>query len=815
METLLSDIRYGLRLLRKSPGFLFVAVLTLALGIGANTTIFSVMNATLFKPLPYPDPERLVALWESGIHDPSDRGIVSWPNFEDWKRQNHVFERMAMFGSGGNGYDLAERGQEPEQAEGVRVSSDFFPVLGVLPFMGRNFLPEEDQPGKDHEVVLSYGLWQRRYHADPAIVGKPIRVDGEAYTVVGVMPASFQFQFWGGLRQLWVPIGYTPGDHGRNSHSFVVFGRLKKNTTLAAAEAEMDTIGRRLAQEYPHDNAGQTVRLDALQPYGMDDLRTGLIALFAAVGFVLLIACANVANLMLARGAARQRELAMRCALGAGRWRIVRQLLTESLVLSLLGGTAGLLMAWWALELLVRVLPGQFQFIPFRPLSTISMDPQVFLFTLAVSCCTGILFGLFPALNVLRTDLNDVVKQGSRGSSGSGRGNRLRYVLVASEVALAMIVLAAAGLMIESMSRLLGVGPGFDPRNVLVMTMSLPQVDMYNGPPGNPRFCQDLENHAGSVPGVLSVSAASTLPMYGGAGRGFAIEGRPDPGDENMPGGGYTVACPNFLRTLAIPLLKGREFSDRDTLNSAGVILINEAMAREYWPKEDAVGKRIKIGGFRSDAPWLTVVGVFRDVHHRGLDRKVVPEFVRPYTQAAWPYMNIVARTASDPGAFTAPLKQALRDVEPERAAAQVETMEGILQSSVGSRRFPMLILSCLAALALTLAAIGIAGVVSYSVVQRTNEIGLRMALGARAMDVLRLVLTRSMIWTLGGVLAGVAGSLAVTRLLTNLLYSIKPADPVVLGAVALLLAAVALLAGYLPARRATKVDPAIALRYD
>jgi putative ABC transport system permease protein len=814
METLLSDIRYGLRLLRKSPGFVFVAVLTLALGIGANTTIFSVMNAVLFKPLPYPDPERLAAVWESDIHDPKDRDIASWPNFEDWKRQNHVFERMAMFGSGGKGYDLAERGQEPEQAEGVRVSADFFPVLGVMPFMGRNFLPEEDQPGKDHEVVLSHGLWQRRYHADPAIIGKSIRVDGEPYTVVGVMPASFQFQFWSGPRQLWVPIGYTPGDHNRNSHSFVVFGRLKKNTTLAAAESEMDTIGRRLAQEYPHDNAGKTVRIDALQPYGMEDLRTSLIALFAAVGFVLLIACANVANLMLARGAGRQRELAMRCALGAGRWRIVRQLLTESLMLALLGGAAGLFLASSALDLLVRVLPGQFQFLPFRPLSTISMDPQVFVFTLAVSSLTGILFGLAPALTVLRTDLNDVVKQGSRGS-GSGRGNRLRYILVASEVALAVIVLAGAGLMIESMARLLGVRPGFDPKNVLTMTMSLAQVDLYNGPPGNPRFCQELEEHAGTLPGVLSVSAASTLPMYGGAGRGFAIEGRPDPGDENMPGGGYTVACPHFLRTLAIPLLKGREFSERDTLNSEGVVVINEAMAREYWPKGDAVGSRIKIGGFRSDAPWLTVVGIYGDVHHRGLDQKVYPEFVRPYAQAGWPYMNIVARTASNPTSFAAPLKRALQAVEPERAAAQALTMEEIVQSSVGSRRFPMFILSCLAALALALAAVGIAGVVSYSVVQRTNEIGLRMALGARASDVLSLVLTRSMIWTMGGVLAGVAGSLAVTRLLTNLLYNVKPADPLVLTTVSVVLAAVALLASYLPARRATKVDPLVALRYE
>lgn len=814
MDTLLSDIRYAVRLLKNSPGFLVVAVLTLALGIGANTTIFSVMNAMLLKPLPYPEPDRLVALWESSVKDPTEHGIASWPNFEDWKRQNHVFEHMAMIDSGGKGYDLSAGGQEPEQVPGLRVSSEFFPVLGVTPFLGRNFLPEEDQAGKDHVVVLSYGLWQRRYRADRAIVGKSIRVDGADYTVVGVMPESFQFQFWSDPRQLWVPIGYTAGDHDRGSHSFVVLARLKKNSPVEAARSEMDTIGRRLAQQYPKENPGRTVLVESLQPVGMEQLRTALIALFAAVGFVLLIACANVANLLLARGAARQRELAMRCALGAGRWRIVRQLLTESLLLALLGGLAGVLMASWALSLLVRVLPASFQNFPFRPLSAVTLDPQVFAFALGVSCLTGILFGLMPALNALRNDLNDVVKQGTRGSA-SGRSNRLRYILVACEVALAMIVLVGAGLMIQSMAELVGVSPGFDPKNLVTMAMTLPETNMYYGPPLNPRFCQALEEHAGSLPGIVSVSAASNLPMYGGAGRGFVIQGRPDPGAENQPGGAYTVACPNFLRTMGIRLLEGREFTNRDALNAEGVILINQTMARTYWPKNDALGARIKIGDFHADSPWLTVVGIFSDVRHWGLDQKVNPAFVRPYQQAGWPYMNIIARTASHPATFAAPLKKALREIEPERAAAQAHTMEEIVRGSMDSRRFPMFILSCLAALALVLAAIGIAGVVSYSVVQRTSEIGIRMALGAGTGNVLGLVLTRSLLWTVGGVLAGALGSMVVTRLLTDLLYNVKPTDPLVLSIVALVLTTVAALASYLPARRATKVDPIVALRYE
>jgi putative ABC transport system permease protein len=454
------------------------------------------------------------------------------------------------------------------------------------------------------------------------------------------------------------------------------------------------------------------------------------------------------------------------------------------------------------------------RFVPFRPLDAISLDAHVFGFALFTSCLTGILFGLAPALSAFRTDVNELLKQGGRGGTHA-RGNRFRYVLVASEVALAMVVLAGAGLMIESMAQLLEVNPGFDPKNVLTMSVTSPQIDLYNGPPVHERFCMDLADRVASLPGVLAVSDIAHLPFQGGAGRGFVVEGRPDPGAANQPGADYSVVCPNFLRTMHIPLIEGREFSDRDTVHAPGVIVINQSLARRYWPNEDPVGKRIKIGLFHSDAPWLTVVGVYGDVRHRGLDQKVRPEFLRPYTQAAWPWMTIVARTVSEPGAFANPVKKALAQIDPERAPSQAETLENVVRDSVGSRCFPMFILASLAVLALLLAAVGIAGVVSYSVAQRTNEIGIRMALGARAFDVLHLVVTRSMQWTLIGIALGFLGSLAVTRLLAKLRYNVRPADPGVLTAVALLLAVVALVASYLPARRATKVDPLVALHYE
>ena len=811
MTGMAQDFRYALRQLRKSPGFTLVAVLTLALGIGANTTIFSVMNATILKPLSFLDPDRLVLVWQTFGKAPDDYNIVSAPNYWDFQRQNHVFEGMALFDSAGRGYNLSASGasREPEQVSGLRVSASFFSVLGIQPFLGRTFLPEEEVGGKDHEVVLSYGLWQRRYGADRALVGKTIKVDGQDFTVVGVMPREFHWEFWSGHRQLWVPVGYTEGDKVRGSNSFIAFARLKPGVTVAQARAEMAGLGTRLSQQYPSDDADMSATVVPMSKFGTEGLRTTVVALLAAVGFVLLIACVNIANLLLARGAARQKEFALRQALGAAGSRIARQLLTESLLLALLGGTCGLVLAVWSTTLLPTIVPADVFNIPLRQIDTIPVDRWVLAFTLVVSCLTGILFGMIPALSALRGSVSEPLKEGGRGST-AGRSNRLRHALVASEVALALVVLSGAGLMIESMSRLLGVDPGFNPQNVLVMGMSLPQEDLYNGPPGHPLFCRDLDERVSAIPGIIAVGAVGHLPLRGDAGRSFAVEGKPDPGQGHRPDAHYSVACPNYFKALGVPVLAGREFTHEDTVRAPGVVIVNQTMAQKFWPQENPVGKRILEGD-----SWLTVVGVVGDVRHWGLDNGSAPQFFRPYTQAAWPVMSVVVRTTSSPTSFTPAIKKAMGEVEPDRPVSEFETLQNIVQDSLGSRRFPTLLLSAFALLALLLAAVGIIGVVSYSVAQRTREIGIRMALGACAADVLTLMVSGSMTWVAVGVGMGIAGSLGLTRLLGTLLYEVKPSNPMVLGTVSLLLAGIGLLASYIPARRAAKVDPMIALRYE
>jgi putative ABC transport system permease protein len=812
MQTLVQDTRYGLRNLRRSTGFTIVAILTLALGIGANTTIFSVINNTLLKPLPFPHPDRLVLVWETFGKGPNNYNIVSAPNFWDFQRQSRSFESMAIFDSAGRGYNLSATGdrQQAEQVSGLRVSAGFFSVLGVKPLLGRTFLPEEETLGRDQEVVLSYSLWKRRYGGRLSLVGETIHIDGAEFTVIGVMPPDFEWQFWSSQRQLWVPVGYTKTDFGRGDNSFVAIGRLKPGVSIGQARSEMEAIGNRIRNEHPAEDANMGATVQPMADFETEGMRTIMLALFAAVAFVLLIACVNVANLLLARGAVRQKEFAIRRALGAGGFRIARQLLTESVLLALAGGAAGLLLAAWSIRLLFVFFQLDALNLPLRPLDSIPMDGRVFAFALLVSCLTGVLFGIAPALSALRGDVNEPLKEGGRTQSTSGR-NRLRHVLVASEMALAMVVLCAAGLMIKSLTLLLGVDPGLNPKNVLTMQMSVPQEIIYNGPPGLPLFCQDLEEHVGAIPGVVSVGAVAHLPLDGNAGRGFQIDGQPaaDPG--KMPNANYTVACPNYFRTMGIPMLKGREFTPQDTLHSPGVIVINETMARTYWPKEDPVGRAIRLGG--SDGERLTIVGVYRDVHQEGLDNPVPRQFMRPYTQAGWPVMRIVVRTHSAPATFTAAIKKALADFLPDRPVSGVETMEDVVRDSIGSRRFPMLLLSAFSVLALLLAAVGIAGVVSHSVAQRTHEIGIRMALGARTVDVQRLIVTGNMTWVLAGLAAGVAGSAWLTRLMAGMLYGVRPLDPLVLSAAVLLLAVVALLASYLPARHAARIDPVDALR--
>jgi len=811
MTGLLNDIRYGFRQLGKNPGFAAVAVLTLALGMAANTVIFTVTNATILKKLPFPDADRLVLVWETFGRNSNNFNIVSAPNYWDIAKQNHVFENIAIFDSAGRGYNLAPRGEnrEPEQVSGLRVSSTFFDVLGVQPFLGRNFRPEEEELGKSRVVILSYGLWKRRYAADRSLVGKTIRMDGEDFTVVGVMPPDFRWQFWSGPRQLWVPVGYTETDKGRDDNSFVSCARLKPGVTLAQARSEMAAIGTGLSRQYPNDLPNMSATVQPIAEAGMAEMRAIILALFAAVGFVLLIACVNVANLLLARGAIRQKEFALRRALGASASRIVRQLLTESVLLALLGGVAGLLLTWWSATALPSVLPGGF--LPLRDLEQFPLDRRVFAFAFLISLLTGIVFGLIPAISTIRGEFSTQLKEAGRGVSASR--SRLRHALVASEVALALVVLCGAGLMIASLSRVLGVDPGLDPKNVITMQMSLPQTIIYNGPPDHPLFCRNMDERVSAIPGVVAAGAVAHLPFQGDAGRGFVVEGRPDPGPENMPGAAYSVVCPNYFRTLGVPLLEGREFSHQDSLGAPGVIVINQAMAQKYWPNENPVGRAIRIGG--PNGARLTVVGVVRDVHNWGLDEKVHPQFFRPYPQAGWPVMSVVVRTKGAPASYTPAIKAALAEVEPERPVSEVALMQDVVNGSVGSRRFPAFLLGGFAALALALAAVGIIGVVSYSVTQRTREIGIRMALGAARTDVLKLILSASMVWVAVGIALGIMASLGLTRLLGTLLYGVKPGNPLVLGSVSFVLASVALLASYIPARRAAKVDPMVALRYE
>lgn len=809
------DLRFGARMLLKQPGFTLIAVLTLALGIGANTTIFSVINSLLLKPIPYPNAERLVLVWLSRQDDPKDRNIVSAPNYWDWERQNDVFERMAILDSAGKGYSLAGAG-EPERVSGVRVSAGFFEVLGVQARLGRTFLPEEEQPGKHQVVVLSDSLWRSRYNGDPNIIGKTVKVDSEAHTVIGVMPPDFAFSLYSPPRQLWVPVAYTKGDQERGSNSFLCLARLKPGVTVEQARARMNNIGHALAEQYPQDNAGSTATIDPIVGYDTEDQRRTLLTLLAVAGFVLLIACVNVANLLMARGATRQRELAIRAALGASRTRTIRQMLTESLLLAVAGGLSGILLAIWSNGLLLKVLPGNLMAVPFRALSKtdgLAIDYKVLAFTWAITCLTGIIFGLAPALIFSKRDVNESLQEGSRGTT-SGGGARLRQGLVVLEVALTLIVLTGAGLMIQSMARLLGVTPGFDPHNVLVLSMTLPQENLYYGPPGHPEFPRQLQQHVGSIPGVVSVSAVSHMPVSGGmAGRSFAIEGQPDPGRDNQPGAKYNIICPNYFQTMGIKQLSGREFTEQDSLTAPGVVVVNETLAKRFFPNDDPVGKRLKIGMFNSDAPWLTIVGVTADVKQRGLDQPTRPEFFRPYNQAAWPVMTVVVRTNSNPGAFITPVKQALARFEPERAASGIRTMEAVVYDSAGSRRFPMMLLVAFSLVGLALAAVGISGVVAFSVAQRTREIGIRMALGASKGAVMRLVLNRSMGAALIGIGLGLAGSLGLSRFLEGLLFEVKPMDPLVLGSVTILLTSIAFAACYFPARRATKVDPLVALR--
>jgi predicted permease len=809
MSGLIQDVRYALRQLRKNPGFTAVAALTLALGIGANTAIFSVVNAVLLRPLPYEDDGQLVVILNKG------RDPVAPANFIDWRSQSQSFSQMgaAEFWTPNlTGID------NPEKLWALHVTPDIFPLLGVQPLLGRTFLPEEQDAGKEHEVMLSYSIWQSHFAGNREFIGQSVVLNGEPYIVVGVMPRDFKFApFWATKAELWAPLELGTRLTDRSGSSLRVFARLKPGVTLDKAQAEMAQITGRLEREFPGTN--QDMQVVSLREKVVGDIRPALLVLLGAVGFVLLIACANVSHMLLARAAARREEIALRAALGAGRWDVFRQLLTESVALALLGGSAGLLLAVWGVRVLVTLGSSA---IPRA--ETIGVDGYVLSFALGISLFTGLAFGMAPAWRATSVNLSDALKEGKRGSSEGSRRNRLRGLLVGSEFALAVVLLAGAGLMIRSFLALQHVDSGFDPRGVLSMVVGVSGTEQATaGRTGN--FYQMVLQKVGAVPGVQSVSGINHLPLAGDEwGLGFHVEGRPieRPGEE--PVAIYRVVFPDYFRTMRIPILRGRDVTDADNLRTPGVVVINDYTARRYWPGEDAIGKRITFDDPARNPSWLTIVGVAKNTVRGNWASPPAEEVFLSYLQnrdylnapsSPFAYLTLVVRTDRDPAALAPDIRQAIHLLDRNIPLSDVQTMDHVVAEATGQSRFYLILLGAFATAALLLAGLGIYGVMSYSVSRRTQEIGIRMALGAQRRDVLKLVVFQGIIHALAGVAAGLAGAMALSRLMTGLLYGTKPNDPATFVAVVLVLSGVAVAASYIPARRATKVDPIVALRYE
>jgi putative ABC transport system permease protein len=818
MGTLFQDVRYGSRMLAKNPGFTAVAILTLALGIGANTAIFSVVNAVLLRPLPFAAPDRLVRV--VSVRMPANApDNASYPDFLDWRARNHVFESMAVFRTGD--FTLTRQG-DAVQLAGAAVSADLFRLLGVRPSSGRAFLPEEDKPGAadgGDAVILSHRLWQERFGTDRNVVGRTIDLDNKNFTVVGVMPAGFQFPIQAEPIDLWttvaVDIGGPHGGKGmadqRGAHYLDVIARLKPNVSVGEADAEMNTIFSALGKQYPNDSAHRGARIVPERDHLVGDVRPALLVLLGAVGCVLLIACANVANLMLARATTRQKEVAVRSALGASRGRVFRQLLTESVVLSVLGSAAGLLLAVWGTNLLLRLIPED---VP--RLSEVHLDGQVLAFTVVLSLLTGLLFGLAPAVQASKTTLTESLKEGGRGSTEGLHRNRVRSILVVTEVAVALVLLVGAGLLAQSFLRLERVDPGFDPHHVLTFALSLPDT-RYSGA-RQVDFFQQVVAHVGRLPGVRSASAGGPLPLSRDEiDTRFDIEGQSVPESER-PRTGYTWVEPGYFRTLGIPLHRGRDFTASDNLKATPVVIINEALARRFFPNEDPVGKRIEPGignGYPKGPPMREIVAVVGDIKQNSLEGDSSPNVYVPLRQSPLDFMTFIVSTEVAPESIVGAVRNQIQEMDKDLPMVNVKTLDQYLSQSVAQPQFNMLLVGLFAALALLLAAVGLYGVISYTVRQRRHEIGIRMALGAERRDVLRLVVGQAFVLTLIGVGIGLALALAATRFLASLLYGVRPTDPVTFFGVALLLGGVALFASYIPARRATKVDPMVALRYE
>ncbi|MDT7603527.1 MAG: hypothetical protein QOF61_1524 [Acidobacteriota bacterium] len=810
MSTLWQDVRYGLRMLRRSPGFTLIAILALALGIGANTAIFSVVNAMLLRPLPFADPDRVVTVWETNPNLSAKylrtHNEASPANFNDWRTQNTVFASIGAFRW--NTFNLTGT-DNPEQLLGNRATASLFQTLGVKPLLGRTFTDAEDADGAPRVVVLSYGLWQRRFGADPNVINKQINLDTESHTIIGVMPPEFEFP--NASVELWVPLALDAQDAARRgAHYLYTRARLKPGVTLAQAQSEMSAIAARLREQYPDTNANRDIRLIPTQEDTSESVKPALLVLFGAVGFVLLIACANVANLSLARSTARQKELAIRAALGASRVRMIRQMLTESVLLSVTGGVCGILLAMWGLDLLLASVPREYA-LYFHGWNQINLDGWVLGFTILVSVATGLLFGIVPALQATKTDLNESLKEGGRGSATHVR-RHFRNGLVVAEVALALVLLVGAGLLMKSFVRLLDVQPGFDPHNVVTMSLGLPEA-RYSKPEQWADFYKQLLERLRAQPGVESASVINYLPMGGSGGTTTLIfEGRPVPPKGEYPEANFRLASPDYFKTLRIPVLKGRVFNDQDTKGKPLVAIINETFARLYYPNEDPVGKRM----LDPDGTNPTeIVGVVSDVKHFGLDDEPEAYVYMAHAQVPDPGMTIAVRSSVAPASMAATVRRETQSLDKDLPIFDIKTLEQRLNESSSQRRLTVFLLGIFATVALLLAAVGIYGVMAYSVSQRTHEIGIRMALGAQMGDVVRLVLRQGMVLALFGVGIGIAASLALTKLIKAMLFHVSASDPVTFALVAFTLAAVALVACYIPARRATKVDPMIALRYE
>jgi predicted permease len=822
MTTLAKDVAYAVRMLAKSPGFTVAAILSLAIGIGANTSIFSIFDALLLRPLPYKDAERLVILWNRspGLNITED--WFSTAQYFDIKTGHHGFEQVAI-AIGGN-YNLISRG-EPERVGTIRVSSNLLPMLGQSAALGRTFSADEDSPGRTATAVLSHGMWVRHYGADPGILGQTVTLNGLPYEVVGVMPPSFSLPrevlpTLDGAEQadILLPLP-LPADaaQNRDHEDYNIMGKLKPGVTTAQAQAEMDTITARLRRDYPKvypPNGGLTFGIVPLLEQVVGDVRPALYILLGAVGFVLIIACANVANLLLARAVARQKEIAIRTAMGASRWRIVRQLLTESVLLSLCGGALGVVFAFWSLHW-IRILGPKS--VP--RINDIGIDTTVLVFTFLLSLVSGTLFGLAPALRISRLNVNATLQDASRGSAGMsavwGRGNNLRRLLVVAELALCVMVLVGAGLLIRSFGHLQRVSPGFNAGNVLTLELTL-NGPKYKDPQAVVATYRDLWNRVEALPGVTAAGAVTALPLSQMFEWGpITVEGRVLPPGENFINADQHIVSGHYFSAMEIPLRSGRFFNEQDNTKSPKVVIVDEYMAREFWPGQDAIGKRLHYGGVGDNEPWETVVGVVGRVKQYTLDADSRIVLYRPQTQYPARALNVVIRTGGDPAALTSAVKQQIRALDGDLPLYNVRTMEQRVAGSLARRRFSMLLLTLFACVALALATIGTYGVMAYLVNQGTREIGIRIALGASQMGIVRLVVCKGMALALSGVAVGLAGAFALSRLMRGLLFGVSPADPLTFIAISLLLAIVTLLASYIQAYRASRIDPVVSLRFE